>query len=128
MNKKNNIGLGIAVGSALAATAAAYFLYGAKDAKKRRAKIRGWALKAKGEVLEKLEVLTDINKDTYQTIVKQILSRYNNAKHIGKEEIADLEKELGNYWKHLKKEMEAEGKKAVKKVRKSAVKIAKAGK
>lgn len=125
MNKKSKIGLGIAVGSTLAAAAAAYFLYGAKDAKKRRASVRGWVLKAKGEVLEKIEGLTEVNKEKYQSIIKDTLARYAKIKHISKEEIAALEKELHAYWEHLKKEIETDSKKIIKNAQKSAGKIAK---
>jgi hypothetical protein len=52
--RKAEIGAGIAAGVAAAALGA-YFLYGSKDAKKNRAKVKGWMLKARGEVLEQLE-------------------------------------------------------------------------
>lgn len=128
MDRKNNIGIGLAVGSAIATAAAVYFLYGTKGAKKRRDKIRGWVLRAKGEIIEKLENLTEVNKEKYHAIVKEILTRYGKMKNVGDAEIVSLEKELKAYWEHLRKEVKADGKKTAKKVRKSVSKIVKSAK
>ena len=52
----------VGAGVGLAAVAAgAHFLYG-KDGATNRKKVRGWALKAKGEMLEKLEENFPINQ------------------------------------------------------------------
>ena len=53
------VGLGLAAITA-AAAAGAYFLYG-KDGAKNLKKIKSWSLKAKAEVLEKLEKAKDIS-------------------------------------------------------------------
>lgn len=50
-----NVGKAVAVGAGIAAlSAAAYVLFG-PEGKKNRKVIRGWAIKMKGEVIEKLE-------------------------------------------------------------------------
>ncbi len=109
--KKNNKkqGSGTAVGVALAAVAAAagaYFLYGTKDAKKNRKKVRGWALKAKGEVVEKLEKIKgEINEENYNEIVESVLSKYEKVKDIAAPEIELVGKELKGHWKNIKKHL-----------------------
>jgi len=68
--KKTGKGFGLA---ALAAATAAgvYFLYGSKNATKNRNKIKGWTLKAKGEVLEKMEKMKNIDEADYKRIHKR---------------------------------------------------------
>src|SRR4051812_38556819 len=48
-----------------AAAIGAYYLYGHKDSKKHRAKVKSWMLKAKGEVLEELEKVQDVTESAY---------------------------------------------------------------
>ena len=96
-------GAGIA---ALVATAAgAYFLYGSKDAGKRRKKVKSWALKAKGEILEKLESLSEVSEDIYHRIVKEAADRYQDLKSIEPEELQEFRSELKSNWGKIKNEI-----------------------
>jgi hypothetical protein len=95
-------GLAIAIAAATAATAlGVYFLYG-KNAKKRRTQVKGWALKLKGEVLERVERLKDIDEASYHKIIDAITRRYASLKHIDKEELAALVKDLKQHWTSLR--------------------------
>ncbi|MEK9201839.1 MAG: hypothetical protein AAB944_02605 [Patescibacteria group bacterium] len=127
MNKQNKVTIGMALGAAaVAAGAAAYFLYGSKGAEKRRTKIKGWMLKAKGEVLEKIEGLQEISEQEYHAIIGEVLSRYAKVKHIGASEASALEKELKKYWAHLKKEFATTSKKVAGKTKQSLGKVVRA--
>lgn len=114
--EKVAVGAGIA---ALAAFAAAgYFLYG-KDGAKNRKKVRGWMLKAKGEVLEGVEKLKDVTEEQYEMIVSKVGSKYKAAKNIDPEEVDAMIKELRGHWKNIKKSITpTPKKKAAKKVQK----------
>lgn len=106
MKKKKNYGAiksTVAVGVALAAAAGAYFLYGTKEGRKQKKKIQGWAVKAKGEVLEKLEGMKDVNEATYKQVVASVLSKYKKLKKDHSKEIDAVSKELVGHWKNLKK-------------------------
>lgn len=109
---KNRGAGGAAVGVGLAALAAAaagaYFLYG-KDASKRRAKVRGWALRAKGEVLEAIEQLPDINEKNYRALVDRITKRYRSVRQVSPAEVAALSKELKSHWRSIHKHLVAAG-------------------
>lgn len=110
------LGLGI-VGLAAAGVAGAYFLYG-KDGAKNRKKIRSWALKAKGEVLEKIEKAKDLSEDYYHTAIDTVAAKYGKGKDITPEDIQAFAKDLKKHWKDIKKELSpkmASAKKAVKK-------------
>ncbi len=97
-----NVALGI---GAIAALAGAYFLYGSADAPKNRKKIKGWMLKAKGEVLEKLEKVTHATEDQYATIVDTVLKKYGAVKSIDTTEVDALGKDLKKHWKNFQKEL-----------------------
>jgi hypothetical protein len=107
-NQKNTSGTGkkVAVGIAMVAAAAgAYFLYGTEAGKKTSKKIKGWALKAKGEVLEKLENLKEVSQEKYDSIVEAVSSKYQKVKNVDQAELATMIKELKGHWKNIKKQL-----------------------
>lgn len=109
------MGLGILAAS----FAGAYYLYGTKDGAKKKAKIKGWMLKAKGEVLEKLENLKDVNEGSYYDLVSGVMKKYEAVKSIDKVELEKLGADLKKHWKNIKKHMDDGSKKPVKKIKKS---------
>ncbi len=104
--KEGHAGMIIGVGiAAAAAIAGAYLLHG-KDAKKHRAKVKSWALMAKGEILEKLENVSEMNEGIYHKIVQEVTDRYQGLKQIDPSEMAEFKNELGTHWKYIKKGLE----------------------
>ena len=103
LTRGQEIGIGVGVAAALAAAAAgAYFLYG-KDGAKNRKKIKSWMLKAKGEVLEKMEKLKEVNEEKYNEIVDAVAKKYLAVKEMDAKELALMVKELKSYWKEIHK-------------------------
>lgn len=110
----------IVVGAAGAAAAAigAYWLYGAKNAAKHRKMASSWMLKARAEVMDAVEKVKEIDKETYLRIVDDVVEKYaklqkNNA------DIAEIAKEMKAAWSHIRavaKPARKEVKKTVKKV------------
>lgn len=95
---------GIGLALAAAAAAGAYFLYGSKDAKKNRKIVKGWALKAKGEVIEKIEqVKGELTEENYNKIVDGVVAKYSKLKTTTEDEVADLVKDMKGHWKNIKK-------------------------
>jgi hypothetical protein len=120
-SKDQASGLGIAV--AAAAAAGIYFLYGSKDAKKNRKVIKGWTLKAKGEVLEKMEQAKEqLTEENYHMLVDGVMDKYKKLKGDHQEEIDAAVKELKGHWKSIKKHVGAAAKTSTKAVAKSATK------
>ena len=109
---KENAGMrgvkkGVLAGAGIASlVAGVYFLYGSKGAPKNRKKIRGWTLKAKGEVLEKLESVADVSEEMYHSVVREIADKYKKLKHIDVSEIEEFASELLTYWSKIKKDIE----------------------
>jgi hypothetical protein len=101
--------------AALTAIAGAYFLYGAKDAKKNRKVVKSWAVKAKGDVLEKMEKIQDITEGDYMKILDTVRARYEKTKNVTTNELNDLMKELKGHWKDISKAVKTPTKKVAKK-------------
>jgi hypothetical protein len=116
------VGIGIGLTAAALAAAGAYFLVGSKDAAKNRAKVKGWTLKAKGEVLEALEKAKSITPDEYNELVETAVKAYGTVKEATKGEIKDFKSEMLEHWNKLEKN------KAVKKMVSGAKGTAKAAK
>lgn len=106
--KKTNVnklvvGLGIA-GAAAAAIAGGYFFYG-KDGAKHRKNLKAWTVKAKAEVMEKLEKAKDLSEENYHEIVDLVSAKYSAVKTVAPEEIQDFARGLKKHWKDIKKEI-----------------------
>ena len=101
--EKAAVGLGVA--AAVAATAGAIFLYGTKAGARERKKIKGWALKLKGEVVEKLEGAQEFSEEVYNTVVDTTAKKYEGLKKVDPQELAAVVKELKGHWRNIKRQM-----------------------
>jgi len=102
------IGVGVGV---VAAAAGAWFLYGTKQGKKERTKIKGWVLKMKGEILEKLEKLSEINDEAYNNAVDAVARGYEAVENVDKEELKKIVDELKGGWKWIANKLQGDNKK-----------------
>ncbi len=105
---------GLLIGAGLVAIAAAaagtYFLYGSKNAKNNRAQVKAWTLKARGEVLERLEKLPAISEEVYSNIIKEVSARYQTLKKLDAKEVAAFASELQGHWKEIAKSVKTASK------------------
>ena len=99
---KKIIGAGIAI--AAIAAAGRYFLTG-KRGEKNREKISAWTLKMKGEVLEKMNSLKEINKESFEALVDEIAVRYERVERVGAAEMKHLKGEVKSAWSHISKQL-----------------------
>lgn len=99
--------MGIGAGVA-ALSAAAYVLFG-KDGKKNRKVIRGWAIKMKGEIIEKFENAKEITEPVYHQIIDDVQAKYAKLKNVDQAELISVINDIKKHWKAIKKE--ASGKK-----------------
>ena len=113
-------GVGLGIGMLAALSAGAYYLYGTKEGAKRRLKIRGWMLKAKGEIMEKMESLKEVNEKNYNALVETVMKKYQGVKNIDPAEVKATVSDLKKHWKNIKRHIDAAGKPKSK--RKSVVK------
>jgi len=80
LSKAQKVGIGFGLTAAAVTAAGAYFLYGSKKATQNRKKVKGWMLKAKGEVLETLEKAESITEDEYKALVETASKAYGTVK------------------------------------------------
>ena len=97
------LGLGLST-AAVATVASAYFIY-KKSSPKTKAKMRGWALKMRGEVLEQLEELKEVNEKIYNVVIDEVSKRYIQAQHIDLKDIEEVAGELKSHWKGIARDL-----------------------
>ncbi|MES2930432.1 MAG: hypothetical protein V4665_01465 [Patescibacteria group bacterium] len=119
-NKKGmSTGAMIGVGAGIAAAAAAGYLLFGPDGKKNRKAIKGWAVKMKGEIIEKFEQVKDLTEPVYQKIVDEVQAKYSKMKNVDPKELQALVGEIRKHWKAVSK---TTTKKSAPKVKKAASK------
>jgi gas vesicle protein len=97
MSTGTMVGIGASVA---AAVAAGYLLFG-PDGKKNRKTVRGWAVKMKGEIIEKLEQAKEVTEPVYHKIVDEVAAKYAAVKGIDKEELEKFVAETRKHWKAM---------------------------
>ena len=102
--KRNSRIIGAGIGLAAVAAAGAYFLYGERGARNRE-RISGWALKMKGEVLEKVEEMKNLDRDAYAKLVDEVAARYAKLEKVSASELRRLTVELKNSWAQIAKKL-----------------------
>jgi hypothetical protein len=98
---KKSSGKGLAA-AVIGAAAAGYYLYGPKGAANRQ-KVKVWSLKAKAEVLEKLEKAKEVTDASYAETVDKVTAKYAKMKPVGQAEAAKLNQELKRHWNAIKR-------------------------
>lgn len=100
------VGIGAAFVAAAAAAAGAYFFYGTSQGVRQRKKLRGWAIKMKGEVIEQLEKLKDINEEAYHRVVETVAEKYRKMKNVEQADVEQIVGEMKKHWRNVRREME----------------------
>ncbi|HUD08541.1 MAG TPA: hypothetical protein VMQ48_00425 [Candidatus Saccharimonadales bacterium] len=123
-NKSNAVKYAV-IGASLAGLAAtAYFFFGPKG-KKRREHAKAWAIKMKGEVVEKLEKAREITEPIYREIIDSVARDYKKGKKASQPEIAALAADLKKHWKTMSKMAIAAKQEVAKNASRVAKKVAK---
>lgn len=125
VSNKQAVGIGVGITAAAVAAAGAYFLYGSKNAAKNRKAVKSWTLKAKAEVLEKIEQAKDMTKEEYEQLIDTVSGAYQGVKSASKVDLSTFKKEMKEHWNSIAKTASAPKKKAAKKVVKRAAAPAK---
>ncbi|MDO8524643.1 MAG: hypothetical protein Q7R99_03370 [bacterium] len=115
---------GAILGASLAGLAAtAYFFFGPKG-KTNQKHAKAWAIKMKGDVIEKLETASEVSEAVYHDIIDSVAGEYEKGMKASHEEISELASGLKKHWKTLTGSKKAVKRKAVKGVKKMAKKAA----
>lgn len=100
VSAKTVIGIGVGVA---ALSAAAYVLFG-PDGKKNRKVIRSWAVKMKGEIIEKFEDAKELTEPVYNQIIDNAKAKYAKLKNVDSKELEATVNEIKKHWKAIKSE------------------------
>jgi len=88
----------VAIGVVVAATTAgAYLLFG-PDGKKNRKTVKGWAIKMKGEIIEKFEKAKHLTLPVYNSIIDEVSKKYAKIKDIDKKELEAIASDARRHW------------------------------
>jgi gas vesicle protein len=94
----------IGVGAGVAVLgAAAYILFGPNGKKNQKA-IKGWAVKMKGEIIEKFEEAKELTEPVYNKIIDEAKARYSKFQNVDKKELDLLAKDIKKHWKAIKRD------------------------
>ena len=125
LTQNQKIAAGVGLTAAAVAAAGAYFLYGSKDADKNRKTVKSWGLKAKAEILEKMEDAKKMSKDEYEELVHAVAGTYAGVKGASKRELSEFATEMKEHWDVIEGLATKQKKAAKKTVNTAAKKVAK---
>jgi hypothetical protein len=111
MNTSQKVAAGVGIAALAAAAAGAVFLYGTDAGKKKRKAIKGWTLRMKADVMDKMEKMKDVSEVAYHDVVDAVAKKYQQAKAIDPIELAALVRDMKNHWKGIKRQVEGVTKK-----------------
>lgn len=95
------VGGAVAVAAGVAVLSAAGYLLFGPQGKKNRKVVRGWTLKAKGELLERLEGMENVTAEEYHKAVAEVMKKYSALKNIAPAEIKKITDEFNKSWKAI---------------------------
>ena len=127
----DEVAIGVGLTAAAVAAAGAYFLYGSDKASKNRKQVKSWALKAKADVLEKIEDAKEMSQEEYQDLVGSVVTAYQSTKGATKKDLKEFAAEMSDHWKQIEKAAKPvtkQSKKTAKTAKKSAKKATKTAK
>ena len=107
--KSSNLSGALGLAALAAAAAGAYYFYG-KNGAAHRKQLKGWAVKARGEVMERMENLKDVSRSGYIKTVDQVMKKYRTLKNVTPAELAALGRELKSHWSAIEKQLMQAGK------------------
>lgn len=96
------------IGAGLAGLAAtAYFLMESKG-KKEQIQVKSWAIKMKGDIIEKLESARNISEPVYHEIIDAVAAKYEKELKSSPKEIIELAQDLKKHWRTISRSIQAE--------------------
>jgi hypothetical protein len=129
LSSSEKISLGVGLTAAAVAAAGTYFLYGSKNASKNRKAVKSWTLKAKAEVLERLEDAKEMSQEEYLELINNVAGAYAGLKTASQADIKSFKSEMKDHWHQIEKAAKTKAttakKSAKKAVNKTAKKVAK---
>lgn len=98
---KNSVSTGaiVAISAGVLALAAGSYYFFGPEGKKNRGALKGWMIKMKGEIVEKMESAKEITEASYEKIVDAIAVKYGKTGKATEAEIRAFADSLKKQWK-----------------------------
>lgn len=90
-----------AIGAGVAGLAATAYFFLGPDGKKNQKAVKSWAIKMKGDVVEKLENAREVGEPVYHQIIDTVAAKYEKGKATAPAEVQALAKDLKKHWKTI---------------------------
>lgn len=102
------VDMGMFAAGAVAAAAGTLFLYG-KGSRHNRKNVRGWMMKAKGEIVDEMERMREINEKVYHELVDAVSRQYGKLQHVDQKDLQKIVRELKSHWKEISRRLTKNG-------------------
>ena len=102
-------GLGVLAGAVITAGAVTAYLYGTEHGRKQRRALRSWMSDMRDEVVEHIEDLQYVDKQTYFDVIDDVVSRYKHSDEIDVNELVDFARDMKGHYHTIQREIK-EGK------------------
>ena len=102
------------IGASLAGLAAVAYFFLGPEGKKHQKNVKSWAIKMKGDVVEKLEAARSVGEPSYHAIIDSVAAKYEKAKKTSPTEIKALAQDLKKHWKTISSSIKTEKPKTTK--------------
>jgi hypothetical protein len=91
----------LALGAGVAALATTtYYFFGPKG-EKHRDDLKGWMIKMKGEIIDRIEDVKELTEPVYREIIDSVVATYATTTKVSKEELAAFAERLKAQWKDI---------------------------
>ena len=102
-NKKGGMSAGkvMAIGASVAALAAASYYFFGPEGKKNQKKMKGWMIKMKGEIVDKMENAKEMSEMAYHKIVDTAATAFSKHTSASAEDVAAYATLLKKQWKGI---------------------------
>lgn len=93
----------VLIGATVAAVAAGAYFFSTQSGKRYSKKMKGWMVRMKGQVLEKLEEAENVTEPVYRQIVDTVADAEIVSSKIPRSEILQLATDLKKQWNVIRK-------------------------
>lgn len=102
-SKKTKIAVGVGTGLLAAGTAAGYYFFASKTAKKNRKIVASWATKLKRDTEKHIKVLKKMDKTAVIKMINKAAAAYKGVEDVSAKDLAAAVTELKRNWKKMVK-------------------------